>query len=86
MTQAERAAHEALWAQRVADYQANGLSQPMWARAHGVSLRQLKSWLHKFRTAEATSSLWVACPLPTAATLTSIAGKSNWLVTGDEDL
>ncbi|MCY0877574.1 MAG: hypothetical protein OWU84_01330 [Firmicutes bacterium] len=44
MTHAEREANERRWAQRVADYQASGLSQPQWARTHGVSLRQLKSW------------------------------------------
>jgi hypothetical protein len=41
MTPAEREANEALWAQRVADCPASGLSQPQWAAAHGVPWRRL---------------------------------------------
>ncbi|MCY0898300.1 MAG: hypothetical protein OWU33_05085 [Firmicutes bacterium] len=59
MTQADREAHEALWAQRVADYQASGLSQPQWAAAQGVPLRRLTYGLHTLRTAAA------ADPAPT---------------------
>jgi hypothetical protein len=59
MTPAEREANEALWAQRVAEYQASGLSQPQWAAAQGVPLRRLTYGLHKFRTAAA------ADPAPT---------------------
>ncbi|MCY0898549.1 MAG: IS66 family insertion sequence element accessory protein TnpB [Firmicutes bacterium] len=68
MTQAEREANEALWAQRVAEYQASGLSQPQWAAAHGVPLRRLKYWLHKFRAAAmAPAPTWVACAGPDPA-------------------
>jgi len=61
MTPAEREANERLWAQRVADYQASGLSQPQWAAAHGVGVRQLKYWIHKFRTTGDAAPTWVAC-------------------------
>ncbi|MCY0880058.1 MAG: IS66 family insertion sequence element accessory protein TnpB [Firmicutes bacterium] len=70
MTQAEREAREALWAQRVADYQASALSHLPWAAVHGVSLWRLKYWIHKFRTAVANPApSWVACagPDPVAA-------------------
>jgi hypothetical protein len=41
MTPAEREANEALWAQRVAEYPASGLSQPQWAAAQRVPWRRL---------------------------------------------
>jgi hypothetical protein len=65
-TPAEREANEALWAQRVAENPASGLSQPQWAAAQGVPWRRLKYWLHKFRTDAAADSAptWVACAVP----------------------
>ncbi len=54
MRQAEREANEALWAQRVADYPASGLSQPQGAAAQGVPWRRVKYWLPKWRPAAAT--------------------------------
>jgi hypothetical protein len=79
-TPAEREANEALWAQRVAENPASGLSQPQWAAAQGVPWRRLKYWLHKFRTDAAADSAptWVACAGPdVAAALTVRVGAAE---------
>jgi hypothetical protein len=78
MTPAEREANEALWAQRVANYPASGLSQPPWAAAHGVPWRRLTYGLHPLRTAAAESApTWVAGAGPDLAALTVRVGAAE---------
>jgi len=47
MTKNDREANQAVWAERIADFQASGLSVPQWCAAHGLKAHQLRYWLKK---------------------------------------
>ena len=40
------------WAERVAEFQASGLSAAKWCKANGYKEHQLWYWVHKFRRAD----------------------------------
>lgn len=60
MTKDERTANRAAWAERIADFQASGLSVPRWCAAQGFKVHQLRYWLKKLEaTPPQTALRWL---------------------------
>ena len=50
MTKEARQELREVWAERIEDFRASGLSQWAWCREHGLRPNQLWYWLRKFET------------------------------------
>ena len=61
MTKEARQELRELWAERIEDFRASGLSQRAWCRKHGLRPNQLWYWLRKFETEtnQPQNGIWI---------------------------
>ena len=77
-----------VWKERVAQWQASGLSQRAYAMEHGFPVRQVGYWVRRLAKSPATSALLpvrVASVVPAAVAL-HLRSERGWTVTLPTDV
>jgi hypothetical protein len=79
---------EQLWQERVAQWQASGLSQRAYASEQGFSPRQVSYWVRRLTGAHALPSLMPVRVRPSIAAVAAISLRSEhgWTVTLPRDV
>lgn len=68
---------EQLWQERVAQWQASGLSQRAYAVEHGFSARQVSYWVRRLTDTQEVPGLLPVCVAPAKAAANSITLRSE---------